>query len=178
MKKFFTLLFFAGLFTSSFAQGETTKNKKQNGTYNNNGEYNNNQNNGYNNSTLVVNAFSQNGFTVTVDNGNSYQSNGNLVTVSSLLPGNHTVTVSEYRSSILGRQIPRIIYNSTINFKQNTETILKIDNNGQVNITERQLSGNENNGKGKKYKKHKYPHDNRNGEKQKNKGNNNDRDDD
>ena len=178
MKKFFTLLFFAGLFTSSFAQGETAKNKKQNGTYNNNEQYNNNQNNGYNNSTLVVNAYSQNGFTVTVDNGNTYQSNGNLVTVGSLLPGNHTVTVSEYRSSILGRQIPRIIYNSAINFKQNTETTLKIDNNGQVNITERQLSGNGNNGKGKKYKKHKYPHDNRNGEKQKNNGNNNDRDDD
>lgn len=184
MKKILTLLLVAGIFSSSFAQWRSNSNNNQNsnGTYNNNGQYGNNQNNGYQNSSLVVNAYSQNGYTVTIDNGNTYQSNGNIVNVSSINPGSHTVTVTEYTRSILGKQRPRVIYSSAINFKQNIETTLNIDNNGQVNITERQLSGNGNNGnKGKGYKhKHKIEHsDNRNHDKQKKHGNddNDDRDD-
>lgn len=173
MKKILTLLFCSGFFAYSFAQGQNTdnRNRNDNGTYNKNGQYDNSQNNNYQNSSLVVNAYTQNGFTVTVDNGNKYQSNGNVLNIGSLTPGNHTVKVSEYSSSVLGKLIPKVIYNSTINFKQNVQTTLNIDNNRQVNITERQLNGNGNNGnngnngKGKKYKKNKYPHDNRNGEK-------------
>ena len=186
MKKILTFLFFVGFVTLSFAQGqnENNKNRRVNDN-NNNGQYDNNQNNGYQNSALVVNAYSQNGYTVTIDNGNKYQSNGSVLNVGSLTPGNHTVKVSEYSSSILGKLIPKVIYNATIYFKQNVETTLNIDNNRQVNITERQLNGNGNygnNGKGKKYKKNKYPHDNRNGEKEKKHGHgdhdDNDRDDD
>ncbi len=172
MKKILTLLFFATL-TVSFAEAQYSDNRNQNGngTYNNNGQYDNNQNNSYQNSSLIVNAYTQNGYTVTIDNGNKYQSNGAALNVGSLTPGNHTVKVAEYSSSVLGKLIPKVIYNSTIYFKQNVQTTLNIDNNRQVNITERQLNGNGSygnnggNGRGNKYKKNKYPHDNRNGEK-------------
>ncbi len=183
MKKILTLLFFSSLLVSSFAQGHNKNNRNQNdnGTYNNNGQTDNSQNNTYQNSALIVNAYTQNGFTVTIDNGNKYQSNGNVLNIGSLTPGNHTVKVAEYSSSILGKLIPRVIYNSTIYFKQNVQTTLNIDNNRQVNITERQLNGNGNygnNGRGNKYKKNKYPHDNRNGEKEKKHGHGNHDDND
>jgi len=184
MKKILTLLLTASIFSSSFAQKKSSVNDNQNsiGTYSNS-EYNNNQNNNNQNSALVVNASSRNGFTVSVDNGNGYPSNSNTVKLRTLSPGNHIVTVTEYTKSILGRQVPRVIYNSTINFKGGIETTLNVDNNGQVNITERQISGNSNgngnNGKAKKMKKNKYPHDNRNGDKVKKNGHgNNDRNDD
>ncbi|MFN0083270.1 MAG: hypothetical protein ACKVOM_12205, partial [Ferruginibacter sp.] len=104
---------------------------------------------------------------------NPINSNSNTVRLRTLSPGSHAVIISEYRISILGRQVPRVIYNSTINFRAGIETTLNIDNNGQVTVTEKQFSGNGNNGnngKGKKNKKNKYPHDNRNGEKDKNHG--------
>ena len=191
MKKILTLLLVAGVFTSSFAQWRNNGNDNQNGNNNSNtnGEYGNTQNNNYQNSALVVNANSQNGFTVSVDNGNTMPSNSNTVRLRTLTPGDHLVTVKEFGRSILGRQIPKVIYNSTLTFKAGIETTLNIDNNGQVTITERQISGNRNgngsngnNGKAKKMKKNKYPHDNRNGEKEKKHGhgdhNDNDRKDD
>ena len=181
MKMTLTLLFAVAALTTSFAQGRSNNNKHSNGTYSNNGQYENNQNNNYQNSALVVNANSQNGFTVSIDNGNTSPSNSNNVRFRSISSGNHLVTVSEFRSSILGRQVPRVLYNSTITFKPGIETVLTFDNNGTVNITERQLSrngngnnGNNGNGKAKKYKKNKYPHDNRNHDKQKNHGNDDD----
>jgi hypothetical protein len=184
MKKILTLLLVAVIFSSSFAQWRSSNNNNSNsnGTYSNNGRYGNSQNNGYQNCSLVVNAYSQNGYTVTIDNGATYQSNGNIVNVNSINAGSHTVTVTEYTRSILGKQRPRVIYNSVINFKQNIETTLNIDNNGQVNITERQLTGNNNNGnngRGHKNKHKKEHNDNRNHDKEKKHGNddNNDRDD-
>ncbi|MCY7292415.1 MAG: hypothetical protein LH615_09560 [Ferruginibacter sp.] len=179
MKKILTLLLVAGVFSTSFAQWRNNgdDNQNSNGTSNDNGQYGNRQNNNYQNSALVVNANSQNGFKVSVDNGNTYPSNSNTVRLRTLSPGNHIVTVTEFNRGILGRQVPRVIYNSTINFKSGIETTLTIDNNGQVNITERQLSGNSNgngnngkNGKVKKMKKTKYPHDTRNGDKEKKHG--------
>ena len=187
MKKILTLLLVAGLFSSTYAQRRSNGNNNQNnnGTYSNNDRYENTQNNNYQNSALVVNSNSQNGFTVSVDNGNTYPSNSNSVRLRTLSPGNHLVTVSEYTRSILGRQVPRVIYNSTITFKAGFETTLNIDANGQINITEKQISGNGNgngnNGKSNKYKnkKNKYPHDNRNHDKQKKNGKgHDDRDDD
>lgn len=178
MKKIFTLLLAVGVLSSAFAQWRNNGNDDRN----NNGQYGNNQNNNYQNSSLVVNAYSQNGFTVSIDNGNTSQSNGNSIQFRSIASGSHLVTVSAYRSTILGKQVPRVIYNSNISFRPGVETTLNIDNNGAVNITERQLSGNgnngnynngrdndnrANNGKGNKYKKNKYPHDNRNHDKQK-----------
>lgn len=180
MKRILTFLLVAGISTSSFAQYSTAGNSDQhsNGNYGKNRQYDNGQNSNYQNSALVVNASSQNGFTVSVDNGNPINSNSNTVRLRTLSSGNHTVTVSEYRSSILGRQVPRVIYNSTINFRAGIETTLNIGNNGQVTITEKQFSGNGNNSKGKKNKKNKYPHDNRNGEKEKNHGHGNHDDND
>ena len=172
MKKIFTLLVAVAALSSSFAQ----EREHDNDDRNKNGQYNNNQNNNYQNSALVVNAYSQNGFSVSIDNGNSTSSNGNLVRFRSIGSGNHLVSVSAVRSTILGRQVPRVIYNSTITFKPGIETTLNIDNNGAVNITERQISGNGNNGnngnngRGNKYKKNKYPHDNRNHDKEKHHG--------
>ena len=184
MKKTLTLLFAVAAFTTSFAQGNSKNNKHSNDTYNNNAQYDNNQNNNYQNSALVVNANSQNGFTVSIDNGNTSSSNSNNVRFRNISSGNHLVTVSEFRSSILGKQVPRVIYNSNITFRSGFETVLTIDNNGTATITERQISGNGNgnngnngNGKAKKNKKNKYPHDNRNHDKQKDHGNNNDDDD-
>ncbi len=175
MKRILTFLLVAGIATSSFAQHSTAGNtdQKSNTNYGKNRQHDNGQNSNYQNSALVVNASSQNGFTVSVDNGNPINSNSSTVRLRTLSAGNHIVTVSEYRSSILGRQVPRIIYNSTINFKAGIETTLNIGNNGQITITEKQFSGNGNNGnngKGKKYKKNKYPHDNRNGEKERKNG--------
>lgn len=186
MKKTLTLLFAVAAFTTSFAQGRSNNNKNNNDTYNNNGQYDNNQNNNYQNSALVVNAYSQNGFTVSIDNANSMQSNSNNVRFRNISAGSHLVTVSEFRSSILGKQVPRVIYNTSINFRAGFETVLTIDNNGTATITERQISrngnsndGNNGNGKAKKNKKNKYPHDNRNHDKQKDHGHDdNDRKDD
>jgi hypothetical protein len=112
MKRILTFLLVASIATSSFAQYRTAGNtdQKSNTNYGKNRQFDNGQNSNYQNSALVVNASSQNGFTVSVDNGNPINSNSSTVRLRTLNPGNHTVTVSEYRSSILGRQIPRVIY--------------------------------------------------------------------
>jgi Domain of unknown function (DUF4476) len=178
MKKIITLLFAATLFTSSYAQWQNSNedsnnearrndetqygnNRNGNGNY---GNYGNNQN-----SALTVNAFSTNRFKVTIDYSNEYQSNtnngyGNSVNVGTLLTGNHTITIYEVKRNFFGKERQQQIYNSVLFFKPNMETIITIDNAGQIAVSEKQLFNNNsgyNNGNGNGYGRKKHKHGNR-----------------
>ena len=176
MKKLLTLLFASVLFTSSFAQGqnrnddwddddnrdnnEEYENRRNKTDRRNNGNYNNNQN-----SALVVNAFSRNRFKVIIDYSNEYLSNNNngynnAVNIGSLLTGNHTVVIYEIKRNFFGNERQEQIYSSVLFFKPSFETIINIDNAGQIAVSERQLFNNNNgggyNGNGNGKKKNKY----------------------
>jgi hypothetical protein len=182
MKRIITLLFATMFITSSFAQRENRNNdnddrRDDDRQYNRNDNRNNNGNNNNQNSALLVKAYSQNRFVVSVDNNYEYQSNnnnnGNQVNVGSLMAGNHTVNIYELKRGLFGNQRKQLIYNSVLYFKPGFETTINIDYNGQININEMPLynnngggscnngnNGNNGNGWGKgkgkknKYKKH------------------------
>ncbi len=173
MKKLITLLFALALFSSSFAQGqnrnddwdnddnsEEYENRRNKTNRRNNGTYNNNQN-----SALVVNAFTNNRFKVSIDYSNEYFSNNNngynnAVNIGSLLTGNHTVVIYEIKRNFFGNEKQVQIYSSVLFFKPSFETIINIDNAGQIAVSERQLfnnnNGGGNNGNGYGKKKNKY----------------------
>jgi hypothetical protein len=170
MKRIITLLFASLLFTTSFAQRENRNddwdneddknNEEQYGNRRNKTDRNNNGNYGTygnnQNSALVVNAFTSNRFKVVLDYNNEYQSNnsngyGNTVNVGSLLTGNHTVTIYELKRNFFGGERQQQIYNAVLFFKPGIETMITIDNGGQIAITEKQLfnnNGGYNNGNG------------------------------
>ena len=159
MKKLLSLLFLMGIFVTGFSQwqgGPRRQNDQQN-------SYDSRQSN-----ALVINTDAQKDFTVVIDNGAQYMSNGNTVTVNSLYNGSHTITIYERRNNLWGKQKQREIYSSTIYLKPGIETSVYINGYNQVKITERQLY-NYNNGndgddcddrKFKKNKKH-HGHNNR-----------------
>lgn len=172
MQKIITLLLLSTIFTTSFAQrareedreDDDRQNQEEQYSKRNRGIYNNGGNN--QNSTLVVSSYAQNRFTVNIDNNREYQSNdnngnANTVNIGSLQAGNHTIVINEMRVSIFGRQKPVQIYNSVLFFKPGVETLITVDNNSQVSITERAFNNNGNNngnGRGHGYgrKKNKY----------------------
>ncbi len=185
MKKLLTLLFASVLFTSSFAQGqnrnddwddddnrdnnEEYENRRNKTDRRNNGTYNNNQN-----SALVVNAFSRNRIKVIIDYSSEYLSNNNngynnAVNIGSLLTGNHTVVIYEIKRNFFGNERQEQIYSSVLFFRPSFETIINIDNAGQIAVSERQLFNNNNGGGyygngygyGKKKNKHKHYKKNR-----------------
>jgi hypothetical protein len=139
MKKFFTFLAVMGIISSSFAQW--------NGGAERGPKYDN-RNNSYNSCALVVNAFSEKRFTVMVDNM-QYQLNGNygnsrhdnMISIPALVPGRHTITVFETRPGFFGRR-QKDVYRSTMFLKPGMQTILSINNYGQVNVSESRLYQN------------------------------------
>ena len=155
MKKIFTLLSLMGIITSGFAQWQ---NGGDRGT-----KYDNrNNNNGYNSSALIINAFTERRFTVMVDNM-QYQLNGNYgdrrdnsISVGALSPGKHAITVYEVRSGFWGRQKQKDVYCSSLFFKPGVETTLNINNYGQVSVSERQLYQNNGYGYGRDEKRWNY----------------------
>lgn len=145
-----TLLLTALIATTSigFAQW------KNNGGAGNNGQY------GYNNnSALVLSAATNETFTVSVDNGRTYQPNGNTVSISNMPVGNHTITVYEYRHNIFGTPRPRVLYSANVYFKPGVEHNMYINQYGQASFQERGLYqngggygyGNNGNGRGRGY---------------------------
>lgn len=186
MKRFITLLFAFVLFTTSFAQRENRNDdnddsREEDRQYNRNNNGNNNGNNNQN-SALLVKAYSQNRFSVSIDNNYEYQSNNNNnrneINVGMLTAGNHTVTIYEIKRGLFGNQRRQQIYSSILYFKPGIETNINIDYNGQVNINEIPMynnngggscnNGNNGNGWGnghgkkKKHKKHGHYHQNNN----------------
>jgi hypothetical protein len=171
MKRITLFLLSFMILSVTFAQWQNSDNNRR---------YPNNNN--YGNSALAVQSFNQQQFMVTVDNGYSYQSNGNnnnnnTVYVNNLSAGNHTVTVYQWKRNFFGKQRQEVIYNSNLYFKPGMETMITINNFGQVNIEERQLYQNNdngnwgNNGNGNAWGKKKHKH-------KKHKHNNCGRDDD
>ena len=185
MKKICTLIFLAASITTGFAQWQQPQQRGGPQQYPNYPPQNNN-NNQY--GSLIVTSALQRQFSVYVDN-NQYQSNGtnqsgNTVNIGQLYAGNHIVAVYQWKTNIWGKQVQEVIYNSSLNFKPGFETTIFINGSGQVNINERQVYNNEdqgygNNGNGagygygRKKNKHKKDHckndddDNRNGRKMK-----------
>jgi hypothetical protein len=106
---------------------------------------NNGPNNNYQSSALLVNTFANNQFTVIVDNNYQYQSdrNGNA-NIDYVTPGNHTITVLEYRRNIFGGQRQKQTYNGTIYFKPGVEIYLSINAFGIALIDEKPLYANRN----------------------------------
>ena len=166
MKKIFTFIIATCSMATGFAQWQ------QRGGPN---EYPNypQQNNNYNQySSLSISSALQRQLTVSVDNY-QYQVNGNngnagSVNVGQLAAGNHNIVISQWRTSIFGRQVQEVIYNNSRYFKPGYETNIFVDGYGRTNITERQLYANNNqggynnNGNGYGYgrakKKHKKDH--------------------
>ena len=166
MKKIFTFIIATWSIATGFAQWQ------QRGGPN---EYPNypQQNNNYNQySSLSISSALQRQLTVSVDNY-QYQVNGNngnagSVNVGQLPAGNHNIVISQWRTSIFGKQVQEVIYNSSLYFKPGYETNIFVDGYGRTNITERQLYANNNqggynnNGNGYGYgrakKKHKKDH--------------------
>ncbi|MFN8253291.1 MAG: hypothetical protein U0V75_15595 [Ferruginibacter sp.] len=132
-----TLLLAALFATSSISFAQW----KNNGGPNNNGQYGY-----YNNSALVLSAATSEMFTVSVDNGRLYQSNGSRVSIPSMPVGNHTVTVYEYRRNIFGTPRQRVLYSATVYFKPGIEHNMYINQYGQASFDERALYQNGNNG--------------------------------
>ncbi|MEQ1552951.1 MAG: hypothetical protein ABL929_02165 [Ferruginibacter sp.] len=162
MKKISTLVLLMGIIFSGYAQwqGNGNDRSQRNNGPNNTGQYGNygtyNQN-----SALVVNAFTQKQFVVVVDNGYQYKSQGNTVNVGTLSMGNHNITIYENNRGVFGRERQRIIYNSILYFKPNTEMSININNYGQVNILETILAQNQNGNYGNKRKHRNRGHDDR-----------------
>ena len=166
MKKIFTFIIATCSMATGFAQWQ------QRGGPN---EYPNypQQNNNYNQySSLSISSALQRQLTVSVDNY-QYQVNGTngnagSVNVGQLAAGNHNIVISQWRTSIFGRQVKEVIYNNSQYFKPGYETNIFVDGYGRTNITERQLYANNNqggynnNGNGYGYgrakKKHKKDH--------------------
>jgi hypothetical protein len=96
-----------------------------------------------------VNTFSEKRFTVMIDNM-QYQLNGsygnsrrdNMISIPSLAPGRHTITVFESRAGFFGRQRQKDVYRSTMFLKPGMQTTLSINNYGQVNVSESRLYQN------------------------------------
>jgi hypothetical protein len=143
MKKIFTFIIAACSMATGFAQS-------QQGGPNHYPNYPP-QNNNYNQySSLTIGTGLQRQLTVSVDN-NQYQINGNNgngsnINVGQLQAGNHNVVISQWRSSIFGKQVQEVIYNSTLYFKPGYETNIFVDAYGRTNITERQIYNNNDQG--------------------------------
>lgn len=161
MKTIFTFLSLMIITASGFAQWKNNAPDNTRQYPNNNGQYNN-----YQNSALIVNTYSNNRFTVMIDNSYQYQSDRNTVNVGTLSAGNHTVTIYEIKTGFFGKQKQQVVYSSNLYFKPNVETTLSINQFGQVGIAERQLYnnngnggyGNNGNGKGNGYGRMKQKH--------------------
>ena len=144
MKKIFTTIILAAGIISVFAQGQRYPQNGGPQQYPNNQQQNNNYNQ---NSSLIINSASQRQMSVSVDNY-QYQSNGNNgdVNVGQLSSGNHTVVITEWKKNFWGKSVQQVVYNSSLYLKPGFETTININSFGQVNISERQLYNNGNNG--------------------------------
>jgi hypothetical protein len=139
MKKIFTFLAVMGIISSSFAQWNG-------GSDRGGGKYDNR--NSYSSSAIVVNTFSEKRFTVMIDN-QQYQLNGsygnsrrdNMISIPSLAPGRHTITVFETRSGFFGKR-QKDVYRSTMFLKPGMQTTLSINNYAQVTVSESRLFQN------------------------------------
>ena len=166
MKKIFTFIIATCTMATGFAQWQQRGGPNQYPNYPQ-------QNNNYNQySSLSISSALQRQLTVSVDNYqyqvNGNNGNGDNVNVGQLPAGNHNIVISQWRSSIFGKQVQEVIYNSSLYFKPGYETNIFVDGYGRTNITERQLYANNNqggynnNGNGYGYgrakKKHKKDH--------------------
>jgi hypothetical protein len=140
MKRFLLL---AALFATSSISFAQWRNSGPNN--NGNGQY------GYNNSALVINTATNQQFNVVIDNGYQYQGNGSALSIPNINPGNHTVTVYEYKRNIFGSQRQKILYSSNLYFKPGTEHLLYINQFGQASFDERPLYQNGNYGNNGQY---------------------------
>lgn len=156
------ILLLAALFTAATASFAQWRN---NGPNTDDRRYGNNNNN---NSALVLTTASNDQFTVAIDNGYQYQSNGNRVSIPNMVVGNHTVTVYETRRNIFGGQRQRVLFSGNVYFKPGVEHNMYINQNGQASFEERSLYqngnygnggyGNNGNGKGWGYGRQKNKH--------------------
>ena len=144
MKKIFTFIIATCSMATGFAQWQQRGGPNENPNYPQ-------QNNNYNQySSLSITSAQQRQLVVSVDNyqyqvdGNN--GNGGTINVGQLPAGNHNIVISQVRSSIFGKQVPEVIYNSSLYFKPGYETNIFVDGNGRTNITERQLYSNNDHG--------------------------------
>jgi hypothetical protein len=150
MKKILTAIILAAGITSGFAQWQPNQ-RQTGGPQQGNSQQYPQQNNNYNQySSLIVSSVSQRQFLVYVDNqqyqGNGNNGNGSTINIGQLQAGNHTVAVYENRRNFWGKTVQDKIYNSSLYLKPGFETTVFINALGQVNISERQLYNNSNNG--------------------------------
>ena len=144
MKKIFTFIIATCSMATGFAQWQQRGGPNENPNYPQ-------QNNNYNQySSLSISSALQRQLTVSVDNY-QYQVNGNNgnssnVNVGQLQAGNHNIVISQFRSTLFGKQVQEVIYNSAYYFKPGYEINIFVDGYGRTNITERQVYANNNQG--------------------------------
>ncbi len=136
MKKIIFSALIALLSFSTFAQRPN---------YPNNGGYNVNQ------PQLIISANNNKMYTVVVDNYQTYQidgrkNNNDDININNLVAGNHLVTIYEQRKNIFGQQRMEQIYNSYVFLQQGVETTMQVNAFGKVQVNQRQVYNNNNNG--------------------------------
>jgi hypothetical protein len=145
MKKFLPLAFLLSVTLVSNAQWQNSNNNED---WGNSSSINNDRWN--NNSAITVQALGRNNYQVMIDNNLipiQQTNNGILVNNMGISAGNHNIIVYENRSIIWGGNTQKIVYNNNVNFANNTEVLLTIQNDGTVFITSRQMqNGGWNNG--------------------------------
>ena len=88
---------------------------------------------------LVIDTRGGRDFTVMIDNGYTYNSNGGPVKINSLYNGDHKVTIYEKSRGFFGGYRQRIIFNGKVCLKPGTETSLFITGFGQVVMNEKPI---------------------------------------
>lgn len=158
------LLFSALLATVSFSFAQW-QNKKGNGP-----DFDNRNDKNYRSSAVVIKAFTEKRFTVMIDNVqyqlNSNYNNGrrdNFINIGAINPGKHSITVYETRSGFFGKTKQKVVYNSYTFFKPGMETVLSVNDYGDVAFSERRMYGYEKNDwkKKDKHRGHDRDDDNR-----------------
>lgn len=89
--------------------------------------------------SLVIDTKGHQDFTVVVDNGRTYNSEGGAIQINSLYNGDHKVTIYEKGRNFWGGHRQRVIFNSKVCLKPGTETSIFITGSGQVVMNEKPI---------------------------------------
>lgn len=130
IKKFVSFILLAGICSTGFAQWQNGPQRQNDAR----SVYDMKRGN-----ALVVDTRGHNDFTVVIDNGYSYNSNGGALAINSLNNGDHRITIYERVRSFWGRQRQQVIYNSTVCLRAGMETTIFITGNGQVVKSEKPI---------------------------------------
>jgi len=89
--------------------------------------------------SLVIDTRGGRDFTVVVDNGQTYNSNGGAIAINSLYNGGHRITIYERTRSFFGGHRQKMVYSGRVFLKPGTETSIFLTGGGQVVMNEKPI---------------------------------------